>query len=124
VPADTSEVEALARDLERSTNRVGKEAAAAVRKKGRELKDKAQALAPVGPTGDLKESIGVIASKGSGGSGSFSIHVGSKLRYAAFVEYGTGRPTPPQPFMEPALQAVEGGFVKAMEDLGFKALEL
>jgi HK97 gp10 family phage protein len=122
MPADTSQVEALAQSLERSSNRVGREAAAEVRKSAKRGVEAAKANAPVA-SGELRDSIGILSTRGNGNAGSFSMSFGSELYYAAFVNDGTSKMAP-RPYAEPALAEVEGGFVKAMEDLGFKALDL
>lgn len=62
----------------------------------------ATAIAPV-DTGTLARSIEMFV--GEDGSGHLEVMVGSSLRYAGFVEFGTSR-TPAQPYLRPALDQV------------------
>jgi hypothetical protein len=58
----------------------------------------AQNLAPVGETGDLKQSLHIEAGEGN------SVSVVVAVDYWLFPEYGVNQP--PQPYLRPALSAV------------------
>ena len=60
------------------------------------MRDLARANAPVGPTGDLLESIEAGDDR-----------VEATIRYAGFVEFGTND-TPAQPYMRPAADEAQG----------------
>lgn len=66
----------------------------------KEVAEKARALAPE-DTGALKASIGyeMNSRKAEG-------QVVADVPYAAFVEFGTDWPTPPQPYLRPAMDSV------------------
>jgi HK97 gp10 family phage protein len=70
--------------------------------------------APV-DTGAMRSSIGTdITGHGEGPGWGTEAEIGPTVEYAPFVEEGTEF-QPPQPFMGPALDAVEPGFVAAIE---------
>lgn len=75
------------------------ESAHEIEKLGHDVANRAKVYAPV-DTGRLRSSI-AIQGKGTDGNGSF-VDVGTRVKYAAFVEFGT-RYMNPQPFMRPAL---------------------
>jgi HK97 gp10 family phage protein len=91
------------------------EATRAVQESGKQLQQAAQAAAPV-RTGALRGSIKVT------GSG-LTATVGTDLRYAPYVEFGTGKMAP-EPFLNPAVDGVEGSFYTAVEDAAGKALDV
>lgn len=65
-------------------------------------------------TGATLNSVGVTRS----GGGTFArAEIGPTTEYAPYLEEGTYR-TPPRPFMAPAIDEVEPGFVAAMEQIG------
>lgn len=70
---------------------------------GERIRSIAMTLAPV-LTGDLARSIEMAISEAPNGSP--MVEVGSRLRYAGFVEFGTSIPTPEQPYLRPALDEV------------------
>jgi HK97 gp10 family phage protein len=111
---DVSAVLRFGTDLERASGRVGREAASVVRKSGQQLKTQAQALAPV-RTGALMASI-EAATSGDGRGGAISVTVTPAIRYAVFVEGGTSKMAP-EPFLQPALDAVTPDFIAAIEKL-------
>lgn len=112
MPVDASRIFQYAADMQKAPGRVGKEAADTVRKSGTQLQRAAQAAAPT-RTGALRGSIRV-ENNGSGNSGSISARVFTDLRYAFFVEHGTSK-MPPQPFLSPSVDGVEGPFYAAIE---------
>jgi len=63
----------------------------------------ALSLVPV-DTGTLARSIEMFV--GHNEMGRLEVMVGSSLRYAGFVEFGTSIPTPAQPYLRPALDSV------------------
>lgn len=63
----------------------------------------ALSLVPV-DTGALARSIEMFV--GEDPTGHLEVMVGSSLRYAGFVEFGTSIPTPAQPYLRPALDSV------------------
>ena len=105
---DNSQLRALKVDLESSSPRVGRKVARVVRSSGTELERVMKANAPVGATGDLRDSIGVTF-YGDGRSGGMSAVVGPTVRYGLYQERGTAKMAA-QPFAGPALQAVDPRF--------------
>ena len=71
----------------------------------------AKTRAPV-DTGNLKNSISVTL-----GDAGLAAEIGPTARYGIYLEYGT-RHMSPRPYMGPAAEAVEPGFVEAIEQLG------
>jgi HK97 gp10 family phage protein len=69
---------------------------------GERVKAAAAAMAPV-QTGTLKSSIQYDLSETHGGD--LMVIIGSNLRYAGFVEYGTSKMAA-QPYLRPALDEV------------------
>lgn len=110
---DVSEARRLAADLRSASPRVGRKVAAGFRKSAREVVTLAQATAPH-RTGELASSIGADI-YGDGRGGSLAAVIGPTAYYGRYVENGTAFMAP-EPFMTPALEAVEPSFVKAMED--------
>ena len=94
---DASEVRQLSADIERGAERVGRNVSQAVKASAERVKAAGQSNAPVGPTGDLRESIGVDM-YGDGRSVGLTAVVGPTVRYGLFVEKGTSKMAA-QPFM-------------------------
>ena len=111
---DASEVRQLSADIERGAERVGRNVSQVVKASAERVKTAGQSNAPVGPTGDLRESIGVDM-YGDGRSVGLTAVVGPTVRYGLFVEKGTSKMAA-QPFMAPALEAEAPGFQKALAD--------
>lgn len=106
---DVSELNRLSVDLGKASAGATRKASTAVRKSAFDLEAGAKARAAV-DTGFMKNSIGVDI------MGALHAEVGPTATYAPYQEYGTSR-MPPHPFMGPATDAVEGPFLKAMEDI-------
>lgn len=121
MPADVSELLALAATLERSSGRLGRDGAQVVRKEAESVKRNMQANAPV-RSGELRGSI-KVDSVGSGRGGSMSATISAGTRYAFFQEFGTSRMAP-QPFAEPAARQAEASFPSALEKLAADTLDL
>lgn len=81
-------------------------AGAAVRKSAADLEAQAKTLAPV-DTGNLRASIGTTM------HGPLDAEVGPTADYGLYLEYGTSK-MGPRPYMNPATDRVEPGFVAAM----------
>lgn len=117
--SDASEFATLARQLTVAATRIGAPVSAALRKSSKAMEADARALAPVGATGDLADSI-EATTHGDGRSASMSAEVSTDVPYAGYVEYGTSRQAP-QPFMQPAVEKhlppLESAFERALEDL-------
>lgn len=99
---DLSEVDALAADLDRIPNRIGADAAAAVRDAGQSIVKTARGRVPV-DTGNLQRSLEVLNTDGDGRSARMTVTVGSRLSYSRFVEDGTAFQRP-RPYLQPALE--------------------
>lgn len=78
-------------------------------KVGLEVEAKAKQLAPV-RTGRLRSSIHTTQKNPK------LVLVGSNVRYAPFVEFGTVK-TPAQPYLRPALQAVKPNMNRIVGEL-------
>lgn len=113
VSGDASEFFSLAAQLTRASGQIGAAAAGAVRSAARDIEARAKAQAPVGPTGDLRDSISTTLT-GDGRFAAIDAEIGPSVDYAPFVEYGTSR-MGPQPFMGPAFEARQPGLAR---DLG------
>ncbi len=109
---DVSELNRLSVDLGKASAGATRKASTVVRKSAFDLEAGAKARAAV-DTGFMKNSIGVDI------MGALHAEVGPTATYAPYQEYGTGgvNAKPPHPFMGPATDAVEGPFLKAMEDI-------
>lgn len=105
ISVDTSQVEALAAALGVAAAKTIPAATAAVAETANDAAETARGLAPV-DTGALRGSIDVTVS-------GLSAEVGSDIRYAGYVEYGTSD-TAPQPFMGPAADQAEPAFIEAL----------
>lgn len=110
---DFSEVAVLAADLRDAAPRAVAAAKVAVAKTAFDLSAIAQAIVPV-DTGTTKNSIGADI------DGLIAV-IGPTTSYAPFLEYGTYK-MPPRPFMGPAADQVEPGFIEAMRQLGAGAI--
>ncbi len=108
--SDVSELRRLAVDLGKaaSTDTIRK-ARLAVQKAAADIERIAQLKAPV-DTGTLRNSIGSDIR-------GLTAEIGPTANYGIYLEYGTYRMRP-QPYLGPATDAVEPGFVKAMEQIG------
>lgn len=98
VSIDTADLKALAAELAANAVKVEAIAATNLSEIAQELQADAKSRAPV-DTGALRDSIYIRGGK------DFRT-VGSDIRYARFVEYGTSD-TSPQPFMNPAARKAE-----------------
>lgn len=120
VSADWSEVRALVVDLSQAGPKTMQKARAAVTKAAFDVQAKAQGNAmklfrppPTGQsTGATANSIGVDLSDGN-----LSAVIGPSTYYSPYLEFGT-RYMAARPFMSTAFDAVQPGFVAAMEQLG------
>jgi HK97 gp10 family phage protein len=119
MPIDVRQIVKFSSDLRNGRNRLGKQVADVVRQQARAVETAAKSRVPV-QTGALRNSIHVTT-EGSGVGSSIAASVTTDLRYAQFVEYGTGR-GPPQPFMGPALDAQTIPFYLAIEKAAVESL--
>ncbi len=108
---DAGELASLAADLGKASGAVTKQAQQAVRKAAFDVEAKAKAAAPV-KTGNLRNSISTTV-KGGG----LEATIGPTASYGVFVELGT-RSNRPQPFLQPAADAVMPELAQAFEQLG------
>ena len=107
VVSDFSQIRELAVDLGKAGAAATVAASKVVRKAGAEVERGAKRLAPV-DTGNLRNSIGTSQ------RGPLTVEVGPTAAYGAYVEFGTYRMRA-QPYMGPATDAAEPGFLAAME---------
>lgn len=105
-----AEVSRMALDLEKAAAEVRPKTAKIVAKAANDVETRAKQAAPV-DTGNLRNSISTETA-----SDGLSAVVGPTANYGAYVEYGTASMSP-QPFMGPAWDVVEPGFVQALEEL-------
>ena len=113
---DIGELKRLAADLGKASKETTRKASLAVRKSTFDIERLGKQKAPV-DTGNLRNSISsTIAPDG------LSAEIGPTAYYGIFVELPTRR-TAAQPFMGPAAQEVEPGFVAAMEQIGGQILD-
>lgn len=110
---DASEVAALAADLRDAAPRATVAAKTVVAKTAFDLGAIAQAIVPV-DTGTTKNSIGADI------DGLIAV-IGPTTSYAPPLEFGTYKMAP-RPFMGPAADQVEPGFIEAMRQLGAEAI--
>ena len=87
-----------------------RETSAVVRKTAYDVEAAAKMVVPV-DTGALKNSITTEM------EGDLSAIVAPHTEYAVFVEYGTSRGSPAQPYMTPAAEANRGPFEQAMTQM-------
>lgn len=110
------EARLLARSLASSTGRLGAAAAAAVRKAAYDIEADAKLRAPVGKTGDLRDSITTTIT-GDGRRASIQAEIGPTAPYARYVEDGTSVHAP-QPYMRPAFERRTPGLEATFQQLG------
>lgn len=111
---ETGELKALAADLGKASAEATMKAGQVVRKSAWDVEAHAKSAVPV-DTGALKNSIGTTW------RGPLSAEVGPTQHYAPYVEFGTYK-MDARPYMGPAADRVEPGFVAAMESLGGEIL--
>ena len=109
--SDFSELEKLAADLGKAPAETTRKASRAVRKSALDIERLAKARVPV-DTGNLKNSI-TTSTSASG----LSAEIGPTAHYGIYVELGTRRMAP-KPYLGPAVEAVEPGFIAAIEQVG------
>lgn len=115
---DTSQLRALSASIGSAGEGVGGKARAAVHKAATDVEAHAKARAPV-DTGHLRSSISTTL---AGNKHFSSAEVGPTAHYGGYVERGTTRNPVPQPYLVPAMDAVEPGFVSAMAQLGAEVI--
>lgn len=118
--ADFSELIQLSADLTKAAEKVGPQAQVVVRKSIRDVQRIGQQKAPR-DTGFLASSISTSDLRYTGSTGVIEAEAGPTANYGGFVENGTSRMAP-QPYMAPALSAVEPGFIEAIAQLGGEML--
>lgn len=111
---DVSELEGLALDLAISGERVGREAAAAVRDTAQRVESTARSLAPV-LTGRTRDSIGTDLI--GDGRSEIEAQIGPTTWYARLVHDGTSR-IGPNPFMQTALERHAPELVERLARVG------
>jgi HK97 gp10 family phage protein len=109
IDVDTSEVEALAADLNAAGPKVAKLSSAEMTEVAKGVESAAKAAAPV-DSGDLRASIHTI-----GGADWRRIQTG--VRYATFVEFGTWKDAP-QPYLWPQARRAQTELFDALAKLG------
>lgn len=112
--AGADELFDLAADLGKASFAATRKASLVVAKSAHDVERIAKTRAPV-DTGALRNSISATVH-------TLSAEVGPTVNYAPYLEFGTSRMAP-QPFMGPAADATEPGFVAAMEQLADGILE-
>lgn len=113
---DTSQLNRLAANLGKAGIRGTRKAQQAIRKTALDIESKAKQFAPV-DTGALRSSIGSTIT-----GGGMSAVIGPTVAYAPYQEWGTSR-MEAHPFMGPAVNAAEPGFVAAMEQIAAGVLD-
>lgn len=116
---DDSEIRSLTASFNDAGGRIGSRVRDAVRKAGADVQAQAIARVPV-DTGFLRSSISMEM---AGNAHFSSVEIGPTAHYGRYVEQGTSRPMAAQPYMVPALDAVEPGFVAAMGQLGAEVIQ-
>jgi HK97 gp10 family phage protein len=114
VSVDNSEFRVMAAQMRTAHGRVGADGAKIVRAFTLRVEARAKVYCPV-DTGYLKNSIG-SEFEGSGRSGEMTGTVTAGASYARYVESGTSR-MHAQPFMNPAADAEEPGYLEACAQL-------
>lgn len=114
--ADYSELRKLSADLSGVADRIGPEVQKVVRKGLVDITALGKRGAPV-DTGFLRSSIKPSDLRRVGQTGVIEGETGPTASYGGYVERGTSRMAP-RPYMAPAADAVEPGFVAAIEQLG------
>lgn len=117
---DTGELRKLSASITKAAATTGIRAQMVVRKTARDITADAKQLAPV-DTGNLKGSIGHSDLRGVGRSGDLVVEIGPTAHYGLFLEIGTSKMAP-QPFMGPAANRREPGFLAAMAQLAEEGL--
>lgn len=102
MPADVSQMEAFAARAAKAGSKIRYEQAKTVKATTEKVAADARDNAPIGPTGDLHDSIEPSA---NGLKGTVTVGVS----YGAFPEYGTWKDDP-QPYLGPARDANEGQY--------------
>lgn len=105
---DFSEVDRLAGDIAEAGPKAEKVSSTQLSKVAKHTQSAAKSHAPV-DTGTLRDSITIRGGK------DYRI-VGSELRYAGFVEFGTSD-TAPQPYIWPAARVAETELFEALRDI-------
>lgn len=111
---DMSEFRKLSADFKELGVTASKAAGLAVRKTAKDIEGTAKNLSPV-DTGNLRSSIKTSDLRHTTGN-SPAADVTASAEYATYVEFGTSRMAP-QPFMGPAADKHEPGFIQAMEQI-------
>lgn len=111
---ETGELRKLAADLGKASIETTRKAVQVVRKAAADVEAAAKGRAPV-DTGALRGSIGTSM------HGPLAAEIGPTVHYGQYVEFGTYKMAA-QPYMGPAADQVEPGFVEAMEQLGGEIL--
>lgn len=114
VSVDNSEFRVVAAEMRAAHGRIGGDGAKLVKAFTLRVEARAKVYCPV-DTGYLKNSISSEFT-GDGRSGEMSGAVTAGANYARFVEYGTSR-MHAQPFMNPALDEEEPGYLAACAQL-------
>jgi phage gpG-like protein len=117
MPADVSELLALSDDLKKSGAKIRRQVVKVVSDTTNSVEQDMQSGAPVGPTGDLRQSVKGSA-KGLTGT------VGTDIRYAVFVMYGSAHNPNPVDFLNPAADSAQTTFPPDVENAVIKALDL
>lgn len=110
---DTSELRALAGDLEKGAASVEAKAPLVVKKTAFDIERDGKIFAPV-DTGTLESSISTEVD-------GLTAEIGPHTDYEGYVEYGTSKMNA-QPYMGPAAEKNTPPFVEAMGQLGVKIL--
>ena len=112
ISIDASEFRLLAADITGAAAEVAAKAYSVVRKTTYDIERDAKVFAPV-DTGNLRSGIHATVDGLEG-------EVAPSADYARYVELGTSRMAP-QPYMRPAADRHEPGFVSAAEQLALEA---
>jgi phage protein, HK97 gp10 family len=113
-PEGVRQIREVARTLDTSQEEVRRKARDVVRLSTFQVERRAKRRAPV-DTGALRNSINSSFS-GDGLGTAFVGECGPEVHYGGFVELGTVKMAP-KPYLGPAFDAVEPGFIEAMEQI-------
>lgn len=116
---DTSELEAIGRDLGKAGRNVGAKASAAFRKTVHDIEADAKVLSPY-EFGTLRNSISSTII-GDGRHSSMAAEIGPTVDYGLWQEIGTSKMAP-QPYLAPAYDRRIGPFTRAIEQIGGELL--
>lgn len=116
---DTSQLDAVGRDIRRNAAGVGAKAALAFRKTLHDIEADAKAEAPV-DTGALRNSISTDIT-GDGRFLSMAGEVGPTVDYGIWQEIGTSR-MPAHPYLAPAFDRRAPTFLEAVAGMGAELL--